>query len=155
MTAIEQDIAKELSLGRLRKLDKLPEKYYCSPLGLMPKKADGVQTGWRRIFDLSSPTGSSVNDFISSEYGFLQYETFDEAVKAIAILGPGSVLMKWDLKSAFHMILVCTEDQWLLIFEWNGQLYQELFLPFSLRTAPFIFNLFGEALQWILQQKYS
>ena len=64
-------------------------------------------------------------------------------------------MMKRDLKAAFRMIPVCTEDQWLLIFEWGENYYQELFLPFGLRTALFIFNLFGEAFQWILQRKYS
>jgi len=53
------------------------------------------------------------------------------------------------------MIPVCTEDQWLLICKWDNKYYQELYLPFSLRTAPFIFNLFREVLQWILHNKYS
>jgi Reverse transcriptase (RNA-dependent DNA polymerase) len=152
---ISEEISKELSLGRLRKLEKLPKQYYCSPLGLVPKVAEGVQTGWRRIFDLSSPAGNSVNDYIPSAYGTLKYETFDSAVQAIAKAGRGSILMKRDLKAAFRMIPVCTEDQWLLTFEWNGVYYQELFLPFGLCTAPFIFNLFGEAFEWILQHKYS
>jgi len=117
--------------------------------------AEGKQTGWRRIFDLSSPKNQSVNDHIAKEFGYLQYETFDEAVAAIATAGQNATLLKRDLKSAFRMVPVCTEDQWLLIFEWDGEYYQELFLPFGLRTAPFIFNLFGEALQWILQRKYS
>lgn len=152
---ISEEIAKELSLGRLRRLSELPNKYYCSPLGLVPKTADGKQTGWRRIFDLSSPEGGSVNDNIPAEFGTLQYDTFKAAVNAIAAAGKGTKLMKPDLKSAFRMIPVCTEDQWLLIFEWEGAYYQELFLPFGLRTAPFIFNLFGEAFEWILQREYS
>ena len=152
---ISEEIAKELSLGRLREFKELPERYYCSPLGLVPKVADGKQSGWRRIFDLSSPTGNSVNDHIPPEFGTLQYETFKSAVQAIAKAGKGSMLMKRDLKSAFRMIPICTEDQWLLFFEWEGTYYQELFLPFGLRTAPFIFNLFGEAFEWILQRKYS
>lgn len=152
---ISEEIAKELSLGRLRRLSNLPDKYYCSPLGLVPKVSDGKQTGWRRIFDLSSPKGGSVNDNIPAEFGTLQYETFKAAVDAIAAAGRGTKLMKRDLKSAFRMVPVCSEDQWLLIFEWKGAYYQELFLPFGLRTAPFIFNLFGEAFEWILQREYS
>ena len=37
------------------------------------------------------------------------------------------------------------------MFEWEGTLYVDVFLPFGLRTAPFIFNLFGEGLHWILE----
>jgi Reverse transcriptase (RNA-dependent DNA polymerase) len=152
---IADEIEKELSLNRLKKLPALPQRYYCSPLGLVPNTAEGKQTGWRRIFDLSSPKNQSVNDHIAKEFGYLQYETFDEAVAAIAKAGQNATLLKCDLKLVFRMIPVCTEDQWLLIFEWDGKYYQELFLPFGLRTAPFIFNLFGEALQWILHRKYS
>jgi len=73
----------------------------------------------------------------------------------IAQIGCGAKLLKRDLKSAFRMIPVCMEDQWLLIFEWEGKYYQEMFLPFGLRTAPFLFNLFGEVFQWILQHIYT
>ena len=111
--------------------------------------------GWRRIFNLSSLINNSVNDHIPPRYGTLQYQTFQAAVQAVAQAGRGSTLMKRDLKAAFRMIPICTEDQWLVIFEWNGTYYQELFLPFGLHTAPFIFNLFGEALEWILQRRYS
>ena len=152
---ISKEITKELSLGRLRKFQELPGKYYCSPLGLVPKIAEGKQTGWRRIHDLSFPRGNSVNDCIPPEFGTLQYETFKSAVLAIAKSGKGSKLMKRDLKSTFRAIPICTEDKWLFFFEWEGSYYQDLFLPFGLRTAPFIFNLFGEAFEWILQRKYS
>ena len=152
---ITKEIAEELSLGRLRQVDQLPSKYYCSPIGLTPKRKEGIQTGWRRIFHLSSPDGDSVNDHIPKEYGTLAYETFRDAVKSIAKSGKGSILLKRDLKAAFRKIPVCKEDQWLLLFEWAGHYYQELFLPFGLPTAPFIFNLFREALRWILQRKYA
>jgi hypothetical protein len=59
--------------------------------------------------------------------------------------------MKRDLKSAFCHIPVKSRDYWLLIFEWQGKYYVYLFLPFDLRTAPRIFNLFSEALDWIFE----
>lgn len=36
-------------------------------------------------------------------------------------------------------------------YEWQDKLFYELFLMFGLRSAPYIFNLFSEALHWILQ----
>ena len=39
------------------------------------------------------------------------------------------------------------------MYEWNGRIYVELFLPFGLRTAPLIFNLFSEAIHWVMQLK--
>ena len=60
-------------------------------------------------------------------------------------------MIKRDLKSAFRYVPVSWLDQWCLIFEWKGQYYMELFLPFGLRTSPRIFNLFSEAIHWILE----
>jgi len=38
-------IQSELQKGRIREVATLPEYYYCSPIGLVPKKTDGIQTG--------------------------------------------------------------------------------------------------------------
>jgi len=154
---IANDLAKDITENRLITLDKLPsERYYCSPLGLVPKKdSRGIQSGWRRIFDLSAPISSSVNDHIDESFGALSYTKFDAAISNIRRIGRGAVLMKRDLKSAFRHIPVAVEDHWLLLFEWEEKYYVDVFLPFGLRTAPFIFNLFAEAFEWILQRKYS
>ena len=107
---ITREIAEELSLGRLQQVDQLPSKHYCSPIGLTPKRKQGIQTGWRRIFHLSSPKDNSVNDHIPRAYGTLAYETFSNAVKSTTKSGKGSILLKRDLKSAFRKIPVCNED---------------------------------------------
>ena len=43
---VSDAIKKELDYGHVRILDTLPEYYFCSPIGLVPKKVDGIQTGW-------------------------------------------------------------------------------------------------------------
>lgn len=50
---------------------------------------------------------------------------------------------------------MATEDHWLLGFQWNSEFYYERFLPFGLRTAPYLFNLFAKGLHWILEVGYS
>jgi hypothetical protein len=112
---------------------------------------DGVQTGWRLIFDLSSPEHRSVNDGIPPRYGSIVYETLQDAIRPVARAGRGAVMMKRDLKSAFRHVPVSSSDHWLLIFEWQGKYYVDMFLPFGLRTAPRIFNLFSEALHWVFE----
>ena len=64
-------------------------------------------------------------------------------------------MMKRDLKAAFRHIPINPCDYWLLLFEWNGQFFVDMFLPFGLRTAPRIFNLFAEALHWIFETLYE
>lgn len=39
---IDATIQSELDKGWIREIPSLPEFYYCSPIGLVPKKADGV-----------------------------------------------------------------------------------------------------------------
>ena len=112
----------------------------------MPK-SDG---NFRHIHDLSFPKTHSVNDFIPCEYGALEYTTIDQAFEAILTSGPGSILIKRDLSDAFRHIPVAQIDQWLLGFWWQDVFYEERFLPFGLRTAPYIFDLFSKALRWML-----
>ena len=148
---IDSTIQSELHKKRIRHIASLPNYYYCSPIGLVPKKIDGVQTGWRMIFDLSCPADASVNDGIPSEYGKISYEPLAKAINLVAKAGRGAVMMKRDLKSAFRHIPVSPVDYWLLIFQWNDKFYVDLFLPFGLRTAPRRFNLFSEALHWVFE----
>ena len=38
---------------------------------------------------------------------------------------------------------------------WQSQNYVDLYLPFGLRSAPFLFNGISDALKWILKQNYG
>jgi hypothetical protein len=152
---INESLQKEIAKGRIKPLSSLPDYFFCSPIGLVPKKADGVQTGWRLIFDLSCPEGRSVNDGIPEEYGAIHYESLAHAMALVENVGENALLVKRDLKSAFRYIPVSPLDYWCLIFEWNGIFYIDTFLPFGLRTAPRIFNLFSEAIHWVLETKYG
>ena len=129
---LEEGINEDLKLHRTRVINPLPKAYYISPLGLVPKTTAGITTGWRRIHDLSAPRGRSVNDGIPKHYGTIVYETFQFALRLIGKAGKGCTLVKRDLKSAFRYVPVSPYDQWLLMYEWNGKIYVELFLPFGL-----------------------
>src|SRR5579859_4221235 len=147
---ITQNVIHELAASRIRQIPTLPPFYYVSPLGAVEKRLNGEFNGWRRIHDLSYPNGGSVNDHILEEYGSLTYQTLDDAIRLIQKHGRRCILRKRDLKDAFRKIPVSPLDHWLFLFEWNGILYIDLFLPFGLRTAPLLFNLFAEGLHWIL-----
>lgn len=122
--------------GHVKEIKNPPSKFYCSPLGLVPKRSNGVQSGWRMIFDLSSPEGYSVNDGIPTKCGSIFYETLNDAMCLVAQAGRGAVMMRRDLKSTFRHIPVNPNDYWLLIFEWNGKFfYIDMFLPFGLRQS--------------------
>jgi len=53
------------------------------------------------IFDLSCLNEESVNDHIPVEYGFLQYESFQEALALVASIGRGALHYLDDSLSVF------------------------------------------------------
>lgn len=176
-TTLQQSIQADLATHRSRLVNRTDlEYFFSSPLGLVPKGDDGKT--FRRIHHLSfepkhqgpgprvalapstsaapstSPTPAlSVNGGIPPSWGSLDYATFDEIIATVSAMGAGTYIIKRDWASAFRHIPVHPDDQWLLGYQWMGQHFQELFLPFGLRTAPLIFNFFAEALHWILESR--
>ena len=95
------------------------------------------------ILHLSAPFGSSVND---KDQFPVQYSTVDDAVELISRYGTGTILAKIDLKAAFRMVPIDPKDWDLLSMKWQGNFYLDTCLPFGLRSAPYLFNQFAEAL---------
>ena len=150
---LDATIAEECKLGRfLGPFDKPPlPSFRSSGLGLVPKH-DGV---WRTICHLSAPHDSSINYHIDPELFSLTYCSVDDAYAIVNSLGTGALMSKIDLKNAFRLIPVCPRDWNLLGMQWRGKFYIGTFLPFGLRSAPFLFNQLSVVIHWILQQKYS
>ena len=121
-------------------------RLYCSPLGAVPKK-DGT---FHIILDLSSPSGSSVNDGISQSEFSVHYSSFDDAVDLVRSLGHGCYMAKVDIRHAFRLCPVRPQDYKLLGMFWQGSYYVDTRLPFGCRSSPFIFNSFVAALAWII-----
>jgi hypothetical protein len=122
--------------------------FQCSPLGAVGRKC---YPGKLRIINhLSWPQGSSVNDGISDDEAHIVYDMFEGAVHDLRQLGHGTLMAKLDLKEAFHHVPIWAADWHLLGFGWGSRFYYLLVLTFGLRSAPYIFNLFAEALHWII-----
>ena len=122
----------------------------CSGLGVVPKK-DG---GWRVIYHLSAPHGSSINDYVDPDQFSLHYCTIDSAINIINTLGPGTLMGKIDLKNAFRIMPVRRADWNLLGIHWQDHWYVDKCLPFGLRSSPSLFNQFADALEWILTHNH-
>jgi hypothetical protein len=118
-------------------------------LGLVPK-GDG---GFRQIHDLSTPPRRSVNDRTPDEYKSLTYATIEDVYDKVIIAGRKATMLKKDIRDAFRNIFVAPDNQWLLGFGWKTRFYTETCLPFGLGTAPFLFNLFAEALHWAIESR--
>lgn len=151
---VSSNLYKEINLGRVAgPFDSPPlPNLQCHPVGVVPKKHSSE---WRTIYHLSYPEGDSINDHIPKDPYSLQYVRVDDAIRILKSLGPGSFMAKTDLKSAFRLIPVHPDHWHLLGIHWRSQYYIDLYLPFGLRSAPFLFNQLSEGLEWILKHNYG
>lgn len=58
-------------------------------------------------------------------------------------------MAKIDLKNAFRLCPVRLQDWHHLGIHWNGVYYVDKCLPLGLQSAPYVFNLLAEAIEWI------
>lgn len=148
---VSENLSREVALGRVAGPFPSPPlpNFQVSPIGLVPKKHS---TKFRTIFHLSFPKSgeTSINSSISKEDFSLQYITIDNAIQGILSLGQGCFLAKTDVESAFRLIPLRPSDYELFGMYWEGNYYYDKVLPFGLRSAPFLFNLLSDAIEWIL-----
>ena len=152
---IDEYLATEIAKGRVAGPFATPPflNLHCSPFGVIPKK--GQPGKWRLILDLSSPTQHSVNDGIPKDPFSLQYISVDDAIKILMALGPGALMAKFDVESAYRNVAMRPDEHYLFGTRWRDLFFIDLALPFGLRSAPFIFNSIADMVEWILKVNYS
>ena len=151
---IDKNMLKEVTLGHTAGPFCSPPfpNLQVYPIGVIPKKHSSE---WRTIFHLSYPKhrSTSVNAHIPPESYSLQYIKVDHAIAILQDLGPGCFMSKLDIKSAFRNVPVHPSDWELLGMKWEGLYFFDMVLPFGLRSAPFLFDEFSSAVEWIIQTK--
>ena len=155
LEVIDRYLANEVSLGRVTGHFSSPPfpNLHISGFGVIPKK--GQPGKWRLIVDLSSPNGLSVNDGIDPDEFTLQYIAVDQIIRMILTYGPGALIAKFDIESAYRNIAVHPSDQYLLGLKWCKHYYVDLTLPFTLRSAPYIFSSEADMVECILLNTYN
>ena len=148
-------LAEELRLGRIASAGSAQQAealgIHCNPFGVIPKR--GRPGKWRLIVNLSAPEGHSVNDGIVKELASLSYVTVEAIAARVLTLGRGTLMAKMDIKHAYRNIPVHPQDRPLLGMLWEGQVFLDATLPFGLRSAPLIFTVVADALQWMMEQR--
>ena len=119
-----------------------------SLIDLVPKSHQSGR--WRMIVDLFHPPNRSVNNGISKELSSMSCASVDNAVECIQHLGPGTELIKVDLKNAFCIVPVHPNDHHLLAIRWEHGIYVDRALLFGLRSAPIIFSGVADMVAWAL-----
>ena len=146
---IEKELKRSRTLGPFPVGGRLQSAIQISRFGVIPK---GHNEGkWRLITDLSYPTGHSVNDGINPALCSLRYTTVEIVASEAAALGPGALIAKVDIESAYLLVPVHPDDRSLLGLRLGDKLYIDPMLPFGLRSAPKIFTAVADALEWCLR----
>ena len=145
---VREKLNKEITAGRIAGPFQTPPfpDMFCSPLGIVPKKNPGE---FRLIHHLSFPQGSSINDFIPSEFSSVSYATINDAISALKRAGRGCFMAKTDIKSAFRIIPVHPDDHPLLGMKWENFYYYDRCLIMGCSSSCAIFESFSTVLEWI------
>ena len=109
-----------------------------SPIDIVPKKTTNEV---RLIQHLSYPSGFSVNDNIPDDCSAVYYATINQAVKIVQRLGVGCFMAKTDIKSAFRIIPIHSQDYSLLGIKWADKYYFDRCLPMGCSSSCAIFEV--------------
>ncbi|XP_077113745.1 uncharacterized protein LOC143816266 isoform X2 [Ranitomeya variabilis] len=147
---LRKKVQKEVELGRMAgPFTSMPfSNFRISPLGIVPKKEPGK---YRLIHHLSYPKGDSVNDAILPEEASVTYASFDRAVELVRAAGPGALLAKSDIESAFRLLPVHPECFHLLGCKVDQLFYFDMCLPMGCSISCHYFELFSTFLDWVVR----
>ena len=70
----------------------------------------------------------------------------------MVILGPGTLMAKFDINLAYRLLPINSEDRKFLGMKWDGKFYVDIALPFGFRSAPLIFTKFADILQTLMER---
>ena len=150
---VDKYIGTEVKAGKLMPVSlALEQSIHISPIGIIPKPHQPGK--FRLIVYLSSPEACSVNDAIEAELCSVLYASVDQAIQLIKVQGKGCLMAKLDLRSAYRMVPIHRDDQWLLGIKWRDSIFVDkalpFVLPFVLRLAPNLFTAVADGLAWAM-----
>ena len=102
---------------------------------------------------MSFPNGFFVNDGISSDDTSVKYATIDETIQLIKNASPGCFLGKTDVKNAFRIIPIHSDDYGLLGMQWRGLYYYDRCMPMGCSSSCLTFEMFSTAVELIDHHK--
>ncbi|KAM4807895.1 uncharacterized protein WCC33_000858 [Rhinophrynus dorsalis] len=121
-----------------------------SPVGVVPKKERGK---FRLIQHLSYPEGGSVNEALEKELCSVQYQSFDEALEIVKGVGPGAMLAKVDVESAFRLLPLHPSSFKYTGCCVKGKFYVDKCLPMGCAVSCAYFEAFSSFIHWALVRR--
>lgn len=146
---VQQKVEAEVRLGRMCgpfATPPLPD-LCISPIGVVPKKVPGK---YRLIQHLSFPHGGSVNDGIPDSICRVRYQLFDEALDLVRSFGPGALMAKLDIESAFRLLPLHPSSFRFMGFRFEGMYFVDRCLPMGCAVSCAYFEKFSTFLHWCI-----
>ena len=78
----------------------------------------------------------------------VEYAKFDQVVRLSADQGPAALLAKYDIKSAFRLLLISPQDFELLGFRFGNLYYYDKALPMGASISCSLFETFATSLEY-------
>ena len=149
---VRKKLYKEIDAGCVKGPFKSPPlpNFRVSPIKVTEKKEPGT---YRFIHNLSYPYEESVNASIPREKVAVQYNTIDDGISYIKLVGRGAHLAKTAIKSAFRIIPVHPSQYHLLGMKWEGNYSYDTMLPMGCSISCAIFEAFFSAMEWVAKNK--
>ena len=94
-----------------------------------------------------------MNDGIDPDLCSLSYVSVDQMAEVVAQFGRGAIMAKINIELAYRLIPVHPHDRPLQAMPWKGKVYIDAMLSFGLRSAPKLFNVVADALEWCVRTK--
>lgn len=135
----------EYSSGKLSRVDQTS---HCThAIGVVKKKDTGKI---RPITDCKRPLDISVNNFTDKVWERFHFVTIDTVVQAIT---EENFMSTVDLANAYRSVVISPHDRKYFGLEFEGVKYQDNFLCFGCRAAPFIFNRLTDSVARFMRSK--
>ena len=97
-----------------------------------------------------------MNDGIDKGACKVQYTNFDEAIDLVVGAGPGALLAKADIKSAFRLLPIHRSPLRICVF-WGKKIDEQFFvdkvLPMGASCAPALLETFSTFLEWVVRKQ--
>ena len=136
---VDLRIAEELEQGLIARVHR-NVVVGTAALGIVDKQRSGFKK-FRVVHDLSRPRDASVNTGIN-----LPKRKFATFQSACDYMTPRAYMCKVDLSNAYRSVPMAPEWWPLHAFEWRGQVYSDLRMPFGNSGAPGTFDRFTQAI---------
>ncbi|KAM4748944.1 protein KTI12 homolog [Rhinophrynus dorsalis] len=144
---VRDKLEKELRAGRMAGPSESPplRDLIVSPLGVVPKREPGK---FCLIQHLSYPEGHSVNDAIDEAQCSVQYQSFEQALQLVIDAGPGALMAKLDIESAFRLLPLHPSSFRYMGCWFQGRYYVDRCLPMGYSVSCAFFEVFSSFLHW-------